>query len=94
MTRTQWQALPESQRETIRQASATQSQDGWDTRSPRPRTDEERARDIWAARDAYRVEGVVFGLGILMLLPLVLAVCAVLNAAVHQIVTWFPFLGR
>lgn len=74
MTRRQWHDLPATQREAVREASAKQSLCGF---SRRPRREQDWAKDIWAARDQYRMEN--FFLGCLMLpVLLILAVIALM----------------
>lgn len=67
MTRHEWYALAESQREAIRQASARQSLE-------RPHRARDPAMDVWAARDAYKVQNTVLGIAGLLLAVLALAV--------------------
>jgi hypothetical protein len=77
MTRSQWYDLPETEREQVRQASAAKSGQGWDTQPTWPRSDWDRAMDMWKARDAYRVENAALGLLGLFLLGFLLSLCAI-----------------
>jgi len=72
MTRSAWLQLPEREREAIRQASAEASLHDFAPR--RAQSDWDRTREVWEARDAYRVETIVLGVGLLVLLTIVSAI--------------------
>jgi len=64
--------LPEREREAIRQASAEASLRNFAPR--RARSDWDRTMEVWEARDAYRVETIVLGVALLVLLTIVSAI--------------------
>ena len=72
MTRSAWLQLPEREREAIRQASAEASLLNFAPR--RARSDWDRTMEVWEARDAYRVETIVLGVALLVLLTIVSAI--------------------
>jgi len=75
MTRSEWFQLPERERAAIRQASAEASLREFAPRRDRRRSDWQRTIDVWEARDAYRVQNGLLGVGLALLLGFVLA-CA------------------
>jgi len=75
MTRSAWLQLPERERAAIRQASAEASLRDFAPRHARRRSEWERTMSIWEARDAYRVQNGVLGVGLAALLGFVL-ICA------------------
>lgn len=78
MTRTEWLTLPEPAREAIRQASARQSLEGFGE-GAHLHAEWERAMEVWAARDAYRVQNVALGYVGMVLVGMVLAFVALLT---------------
>lgn len=76
MTRTEWLTLPEPEREAIRQASAQQSLEGFGDLT---HAEWERTVNIWAARDAYRVQNVAMGYVLMVLVGMVAAFLTLLT---------------